>query len=286
MEFLYASLLVGLSYGMVLFLIAAGLSFMLGLMGIVNLAHGAIFMVGGYIGLTVATTTGNFVLGILAGTLAAAVVGLFIERATLRQLYKQPLEQILVTFGFVYVITNITLWIWGPYPKIGFTPSILDGSITIGESSFPVYRLAIIVIGLAVYFLLWWLQSRTKIGAIVRAGMDDAPMTSALGKNLSPVTIGAFVFGSAIAGFAGFVGIAALGSIDVGTGSRIIFLALGVCIVGGVGSVHGALVGALLIGIVESLIGFYFPEVALFTMYILMIIILLFKPSGLLGREI
>lgn len=286
MELLGVSLVVGVSYGMVLFLIAAGLSLMLGLMGIVNLAHGAIFMTGGYVGITVATETGNFVLGILAGTLAGAIVGLFIERGTLRQLYKQPLEQILVTFGFVYVITNLTLWIWGPYPKMGITPSLLSGSIPISGTQFPIYRLGVIAIGLAIYFLLWWLQDKTKVGAIVRAGMDDAQMTSGIGINLSPVTIGAFLFGSAIAGFAGFVGIPSLGSVSTQTGSSIIFLALGVCIVGGVGSIHGALAGALLIGVVESLIALYFPELALFTVYILMIIILLFRPSGLLGRKI
>jgi len=122
MELLCISLLTGISYGMVLFLIAAGLSVMLGLMGIVNLAHGAIFMTGGYVGITIGTKTGSFTLGMLAGTLAGAALGIVIERGTLRRLYMRPLEQILTTFGFVYVIANLTLWIWGPYPKFGMTP--------------------------------------------------------------------------------------------------------------------------------------------------------------------
>jgi len=286
MELLCISLLTGISYGMVLFLIAAGLSVMLGLMGIVNLAHGAIFMTGGYVGITIGTKTGSFTLGMLAGTLAGAALGIVIERGTLRRLYMRPLEQILTTFGFVYVIANLTLWIWGPYPKFGMTPPLLDGSIHIGQAQFPIYRLGVIIVGMAIYLLLWWIQDKTRIGAIVRAGMDDAQMTSAMGINLTPITIGAFVFGSALAGFAGFVGLPSIGCMDVETGNRIIFVALGICIVGGIGSVHGALAGALLIGIVETVVAGFLPQLALFTMYLLMIIVLLFRPSGLLGRKV
>jgi len=139
---------------------------------------------------------------------------------------------------------------------------------------------------MAIYLLLWWIQDKTRIGAIVRAGMDDAQMTSAMGINLTPITIGAFVFGSALAGFAGFVGLPSIGCMDVETGNRIIFVALGICIVGGIGSVHGALAGALLIGIVETVVAGFLPQLALFTMYLLMIIVLLFRPSGLLGRKV
>jgi branched-chain amino acid transport system permease protein len=286
MEKLGISLLSGITYGMVLFLIAAGLSLVLGFMGVLNLAHGAVFMVGGYVGLTVAEATGNFIFGVLAGSFASGMVGLVIERGFLRHLYKQVLEQVLVTFGFVYIIANASLWVWGPIPKPAFVPSLLAGSISTGEFQFPVHHFALIIIGAATCFGLWWLQEKTRLGAIIRAGMDDAQMTSGLGINLTPITIGAFLFGSALAGFAAVVGALFLGFMDPTTGTRLLFVALAVVIVGGVGSVEGALVGALLIGIIHTLAATYISELAMFTMYIVMILVLLFRPRGLLGRTV
>ncbi len=286
MEAVLVTLLNGISYGMVLFLIAAGLSLVLGFMGILNLAHGAIFMVGGYVGIAVAQATGNFIYGVLAGILASGLLGLLIERATLRYLHKQVLEQVLVTFGFVYIIANATLWVWGAWPKPAFIPYILAGSASIGVFQFPVHRFAIIVIGAAICFGLWWLQEKTRLGAIIRAGMDDAQMTSGIGINLTPITIGAFGFGSALAGLAAVVGTLFLGFMDPGIGTRLLFVALAVVVVGGVGSVQGALAGALLIGTINTLATTYFSELGLFTMYILMVLILLLRPSGLLGRRV
>ena len=285
MEILSISLLSGISYGMVLFLLAAGLSLVFGLMGIVQLAHGAIFMLGGYIGITAAKATGNSIFGIFTGATACGIVGLVLERGFLRHLYQQHLEQILVTFGFVFIITNITLWIWGPWPKSAFIPTFLAGSVPIKVFHFPIYRFAIIIIGLAIFFCLWWLQDRTRVGALVRAGMEDAEMVSGLGINLTPITIGAFFFGSFLAGFAGVVGAPLLGGINSDTGISMLFVAIAVCIVGGVDSIQGSLVGALLIGIIHTLTVTYFPLFAMFTTYILMIIILLFRPSGLLGKK-
>ncbi len=286
MEILSISLLTGISYGIVLFLIAAGLSLVLGFMGILNLAHGAIFMVGGYVGITVAKATGNLILGILAGAFASGLLGLLIERGVLRHLRQQVLEQVLVTFGFVYMITNATLWIWGTDPKSAFIPSILAGSISIGEFQFPVHRLAIIIIGVATCFGLWWLQEKTRLGAIVRAGMDDAQMTSGLGINLTPITVGAFAFGSALAGFGAVVGAPLLGFVDPNTGTNMLFVTLAVVIVGGVGSVQGTLAGALLIGTIYILTNTYYPPLAIFTMYLLVVLILLLRPRGLLGRKV
>jgi branched-chain amino acid transport system permease protein len=201
------------------------------------------------------------------------------------QLYKQELEQILVTFGFVYIITNLHLWIYGAWPKSAFVPSILSGSMTIGRFGFPIHRLAVIMMGAALCVGLWWLQEKTKIGARIRAGMDDAEMVSGLGINLRPINIGAFCLGAILAGFAGVVGAPVLGGVNLNTGTDIFFVAIAVCIVGGVGSVQGALVGAVLIGIATTLVSTYFPVLAMFVMYILMVLILIFKPSGLLGRK-
>ena len=284
MDVLAVGILGGVSYGVVLFLIATGLSLVLGLMGIVNVAHGVLFMTGAYGGLTVAKLTGNLILGILAGGALAGIVSLIMDRLFLRQLYKQELEQILVTFGFVYIITNLHLWVYGAWPKSAFLPPFLSGSITIGRFGFPIHRLAVIVFGAVLCVGLWWLQEKTKVGSIVRAGMDDAEMVSGLGINLTPINIGAFCLGAFLAGVAGVVGAPALGGVNLNTGTDIFFVAIAVCIVGGVGSVQGALVGAVLIGVTTTLVATYFPVLAMFVMYILMVLVLIFKPSGLLGR--
>ena len=285
MDILVVGILGGVSYGVVLFLIATGLSLVLGLMGIINVAHGALFMTGAYAGLTVAKFTGNLIIGILAGAILAGLVSLIIERLFLSKLYKQELEQILITFGFVYVITNLHLWIYGAWPKSAFVPQILNGSIPIGRFGFPVHRLAVIMIGGALCVALWWLQEKTRVGARIRAGMDDAEMVSGIGINLTPINIGAFCLGAFLAGFAGVVGAPVLGGANLSMGTDIFFVSIAVCIVGGVGSVQGALVGAVLIGVATILVSTYFPVMGSFVMYILMVLILIFKPSGLLGRK-
>lgn len=278
------SILAGLSYGMVLFLVATGLSIVLGLMGLVNLAHGMLFMTAAYAAIEIGHLTGNFMIGAVVGIVAAGVGGFIIERGFLRFLYRRELEQILVTFGFIYIITNLHLWFYGPYPKSGIVPSILTGSISIGQYDLSVYRLAIIGFGAVLCLLLFWLQERTKIGAIVRAGMDDPEMVYALGTNLTMVNVGAFVFGSMLAGLAGVIGVPILGGITANTGGDIIFVAITVCIVGGVGSIQGALVGALLIGIITSLTQAYLPAIAIYMEYFLMVLILVVRPSGILGK--
>jgi branched-chain amino acid transport system permease protein len=185
MDWFVINMLNGLSYGMVLFLIASGMSIVLGAMGITNLAHGAFYMVGAYAGWTVAVQwKATFGLGLLAGGLAAGIVGLTIERGLIRRLYKQPNEQVLLTFGFVYILTNLCLWTWGGWPRPPFTAKFLLGSMEIMGRSFPKARIAIIVVGFVLAIGLWWLQDKTRAGAIVRAGMDDKETTMGLGINL------------------------------------------------------------------------------------------------------
>ncbi len=169
MQFVLSNLLNGLSYGMVLFLIASGMSLVMGIMGITNLAHGALYMVGAYVGWTVFVQLGmNFWLAILLGGLASGVLGLLIDRVFLKRLYKQVNEQVLLTYGFVYIITNLVTWIWGGRYRLQFTAPELMGSIDLGSFSFAKTRVVIIVTGLLVAFVLWYLQDRTRIGAIVR----------------------------------------------------------------------------------------------------------------------
>jgi len=285
METVVINLLNGIAYGMVLFLIAAGLSVILGLMGIVHLAHGAIFIAGGFVGLTIVKATGSFLLGVLFGAFSSGLAGLVIERGFLRFLHKQELEQVLVTFGFVYIISNLILWIWGAWPRAAFVPSYFAGSVAIMGAYFPLHRFAIIAVGAAICLGLWWLQEKTRIGAIIRAGMDNAEMVSGLGINLTPINIGAFFLGSFIAGGGCLIGAQLFGSIGHNDGVNMLLTAIAVCIIGGVGSVQGALVGALLIGIIDNFGRVYFPVMAPWTMYLLLILVLMVRPSGLLGRK-
>lgn len=292
MDALLANFLIGISFGFILFLLGTGLSLTMGLMRIVNLAHGALYMVGGYTGLAVAQFTENlvgrdlsFVLGVLAGGTCAGLLGLIMESGFLRRLYKRDLDQVLLTIGFIYILTNLAQWIWGPVPQSGVIPSILSGSIPLGRITFPVFRLAIIAFGLVAAACLWLFQEKTRVGAIIRAGMDNKEMTTGLGINLKVVFTGVFTLGAFVAGFCGLIGAPLLG-INLGVGWDALLLAMIVVIVGGTGSVQGALVGGLVIGLVDAYGKAFFPELAYFTMYLVLIIILLFRPSGLMGRKI
>lgn len=286
MDWFVINMLNGVSYGMVLFLIASGMSIVLGAMGVTNLAHGAIYMVGAYAGWTVAIKwKATFGVGLLAGGLSAAVVGLIIERGLLRRLYKQPNEQVLLTFGFVYILSNLCLWIWGGWPRPPFTAKFLTGSIEILGRAYPKARLAIIIIGLLLAVGLWWLQEKTRMGAIVRAGMDDKETASGLGINLERAFAAIFFVSSFIAGAAGVIGAQLLG-VRTDLGLEVLLLALIVIIVGGVGSIQGALLGGILIGVIDAFGRAVFPQFAMFTMYLTMIIILIVRPTGLLGRKI
>ncbi|GAI67253.1 unnamed protein product [marine sediment metagenome] len=284
MEFVVISLLNGISFGMILFLLTIGLSLTLGLMGIVNLSHGVLFMVGGYVGWTVAVQLGlNYWLAVLLGGIAAGLVGLAIERGFLRFLYKLMNEQVMLTIGFIYILTNLSLWVWGGLPRAPFTASVLSGSFPIGGWEYPVHRIATIGIGLIFVIGLWWLLEKTRVGAIVRAGMDDKEMVAGLGINLGRVTYLIFFLGAFMAGIAGVIGAQTL-AVNLAMGWDILLLALIVLVVGGIGSMPGALLGAMVIGLINAFGIALFPEIAMFLMYLVMIIVLLVKPSGLLPR--
>jgi branched-chain amino acid transport system permease protein len=286
MEWFVINMLNGVSYGMVLFLIASGMSIVLGALGIANLAHGAIYMVAAYVGWTVAVKWGaTYGLGILAGGASAGLVGLAIERGLLRHLYKQLNEQVLLTFGFVYILGNLCLWIWGGLPRMPYTAKFLTGSFEIMDRVYPKARVAVIFIGLILAFGLWWLQDRTRIGAIVRAGMDDKETTMGMGINLERAFAIIFFICSFIAGAAGVIGAQLLG-VYTELGMDVLLLALIVVIVGGVGSIQGALLGGVLIGVIDSFGRAVFPQLAMFTMYLTMIVVLIVRPKGLLGRKI
>ena len=285
MEVWPVHILNGLSFGLILFLIASGLSLILGTMGILNLAHGAFYMLGAYFGLTMIAFGLNFWLAALVGGIFAALVGLVMERGFLRYLYKMFNEQVLITFGFLYIFTNVALWVWGPWPKMGNPPDFLSGSIGLGQFAFPVYRIALIILGLIIAGGLYWFQEKTRYGAIIRAGMDDKEMTTGLGINYALTCSAVFILGIFIAGLAGSIGSPVLGAY-LGAGMDTLTLAMIVVVVGGMGTVQGTLLGALVIGLVDTLGKALFPELAMFTVYLAMVIMLVVKPSGLLGRKV
>jgi branched-chain amino acid transport system permease protein len=282
---LLANFLIGISFGCVLFLLASGLSITMGLMRVVNLANGALYMVGAYVALSVAKYTGSFIIGILAGGLCAAVIGFAMERGLLRRLYKRELDQVLFTIGLVYILTNLCQWIWGPMPLSGITPPLLSGSIPMGTVHLPIFRLAMIIFGIAAAIILWLFQEKTRLGAAIRAGMDNNEMTMGLGINLPVIFTGVFSLGAFVAGFCGLIGAPSLG-INLAVGWDALLLGMIVVIVGGAGSIQGALAGGIIIGLVDAYGKAFFPDLAHFAIYLVLIIILLSRPSGLLGRTI
>lgn len=274
----------GISFGMILFLLAMGLSITLGIMGVLNLTHGALFMVGSFIGLTVVRSGGNFWLATIAGGAAAGVIGLVMERGFLNRLYKQLDDQVLLTLGFVYILENAALWIYGGSAQMASPPDFFSFAIPIGSRAFPVYRLVLIGIGIVAFIVLWWLIEKTRVGAIVRAGMDDKEMTMGLGVNYPLTCSIIFALGAFAGGLAGQLAAPVIGVI-FNEPIQILLYAMIVVVIGGPGSVLGTLIGALVIGIANSFGQVYLPSFAMFTMYIVMIVMLLVKPNGILGRK-
>ena len=275
--------LIGISFGSILFLLGAGLSLTMGLMRIVNLSHGALYMLGAYAGLAAAKASGNFVVGLAAGAACAALVGVIMETGFLRRLYRQEQNQVLLTIGFIYIITNLIQWTWGPKPLSGVIPAMFSGYVPIGNITFPVFRFVIIAFGLVMAALLWLFQEKTRIGAIIRAGMDNREVATALGINLRVIFTGIFALGAFVAGLCGLMGAPTMG-INLQVGWDALMLAMIVVIVGGTGSIQGAFFGGLIIGLLDAFGKAYFPDFAYFAIYAALILILLFKPAGLMGR--
>jgi branched-chain amino acid transport system permease protein len=282
MDRLILTVLNGLALGSILFIVSAGLTFTFGVMRILNLAHGALYMVGAYVGWVVAVQAGlGFGLALVAGGLAAAAIGLVMERAFLRHLHGGINEQTVLTFGIVLILTNLALWVWGPDAKPAFSPDFLSGTVTVGDSSFPTARLGLIVVAAAIAAGLWSIDRKTLIGARVRAGRDDPETLQALGVNFDRLAMGLFAFGAMLAGVGGVLGAQVLGA-NLQLSFSILLLAVAVVVVGGLGSVAGALLGAMLVGVVQAVGTGYFPDLASFTTYLLMVLILVVRPTGLL----
>ena len=285
MDFLIINLLNGVAFGAILFLLASGLSLALGVMGILNLAHGALYMVGGFIGWTIGIKCGlNFWLAVLSGAIAGGLLGLVMERGFFRYLRGRLNDQVLLTFGLLYILRNTSLWVWGAVPKASFTAPFLSGSFPIMGYTYPYSRIGTIVIGIILATSLWWLMEKTRAGAVVRAGIDNKEMSMGMGVNVGAVSSSVFVLAAFIAGGSGVIG-ANLFGVSLKLSMDILLYALIVVVVGGMGSITGALLGGMIIGIVDSFVKGISPDIGYFSLYFIMIIILLVKPTGLMGRK-
>jgi len=273
----------GLSYGALLFLLASGLSLIFGVMRVVNMAHGSYFLLGGYIGLTVVLRTRSFVMAMLAGTVAIALVGIGMERLFLRRLRGQELGQVLMTVGFSLIFQDLALLIWGGDPYNLPVPAALGGALRVGGMVFPIYRIFIMGVAVAVGLGLWLLLDRTRVGAMIRAAVDDGEMAEGVGINVPRISLVVFGLGAALAALGGVVGAGFLG-VYPGADSEVLPYAFVVVIVGGLGSLPGAMVGSLLVGLLDNFGKALFPELSYFTLFAPMALILALKPTGLFGR--
>jgi branched-chain amino acid transport system permease protein len=274
----------GLSFGMLLFLLAAGLSLIYGLMRILNLAHGSYYVLGAYVALTVVTRTGSFVLALVAGTAAVTVIGVIMERVFLRRIPRDELPQALMTFGFLLIFADASLWIWGGTPQTLPRPQPLEASLRWSGLVFPSYRLFVIAVGLVAGLGLWWLQEATRLGAMIRAGIDDPEMARGTGVNVDALSTVVFGLGAALAALGGIVGGPVLG-VYPGADFEILLLAFVVVVIGGLGSLKGAFLGGLLVGLLDNFGKVFFPEAALFTVFAPMAVILAVRPTGLFGTR-
>ena len=283
MNFWIISVLNGISFGMLLFLLAAGLSLIYGLMKILNLAHGSYYLLGAYFGLSIVQSTGSFLLAVIVAPLAVAVIGALMERFFLRRFPHQELPQVLLTFGFLFIFADLALLIWGGTPQNLPQPEAFAHSLHIGTIVYPSYRLFLIAVGLLVAAALWWFQEGTRAGAMLRAGVDDAETARALGINVSLLFTLVFALGAFLAALGGVLGGPIVG-IYPGADFEVMLLGFVVVIIGGLGSLKGSLVGGLLVGLLDNFGKTFFPEFAMFTIFVPMVAILAIRPTGIFGR--
>ncbi|GAB1364137.1 branched-chain amino acid ABC transporter permease [Rhodobacter sp.] len=303
MMLLAEQVLNGLQYGMMLFLMAAGLTLVFGVMGLINLAHGSLYMVGAFACAAVAAWTGSFSLGLIASLAAAAAAGALVEMVVIRRLYKRDhLDQVLATFALILIFSEGTRWIFGSFPLYLKLPPALSGAISLpGGLQYPLFRLVIIAVGAAVALGLWLLITRTRLGIRIRAGEADREMIGALGVDIAKLYTIVFALGAALAGLAGAL-VGSIQSVQVGMGEPVLILAFVVIVIGGIGSIKGALIGALLVGMTDTLGKAVIPglfarfmdassantsgsAVASMLIYVLMAAVLLVRPQGLFGAR-
>jgi branched-subunit amino acid ABC-type transport system permease component len=276
----------GLAYGALLFLLSVGLTLIFGMLDVVNLAHGSFYMLGAYAGLATLAVTGSFWLAALAAPIAVGLIGALVERGLLRPLYRRsPLDQVLLTFGLIYLFEDLVKWAWSGRIRSIPPPALFSGSVQLGWVTLPSYRLFVIVFGLLVAVALWLLIEKTRLGAVIRAGVYDAEMTAGLGIDIGRVFTLVFAFGAALGGLSGVIA-GPIQSAYPSMGVSILIPALIVVVVGGLGSLKGSFVGSLIIGQAETFGKVWLPGVSMLMIYVVMALIVLLRPHGLFGRPL
>jgi branched-chain amino acid transport system permease protein len=279
------TLLNGLTLASLYFIVASGFTLVFGLMRNVNLAHGSLYLLGGYIGFIIAEKTGWWLLAIAGGFLAAAIVGLLIQVLILRHMQGQDLRQTMVTIGLSIVIADLLLWGFTAEVHQMQAPEWLQGPIRDIPiiRAYSAYRLSLIGFGVAIGLFLWWLLNRTKVGAMIRAGVDDRAMLAAAGVNVNLVFAITFMLGAGLAGFGGVIGAVELSMVP-GEDTRFLLASLVVVIVGGMGSIVGAAIGAVILGLVEAFGLAYAPTYSVVFTFVILILVLAFRPRGIMGK--
>jgi branched-subunit amino acid ABC-type transport system permease component len=284
LELVFQQALNGLSFGALLFILASGLSLVFGMMDVVNLAHGAFYMLGAYVALSVVQLTGSFWIAMVAAPLVLALLGLVIEPLLLRRLRGRHLDQVLLTIGVSLVIVDLIGQLWGREVRSLSAPPGLDGSVSLIGGVYPVYRLFVIAFGVVLAAAMAVVYRRTRIGMLIRAGVEDAQMLGALGIDTNRLFASTFATGAALAGLAGVIAAPVFGvqpGMDTDPG---LLYPLVVVVVGGLGTLSGAVAGSLLIGPADTFGKVLFQDVALAVIFAIVALVLLLKPTGLLGR--
>jgi branched-chain amino acid transport system permease protein len=263
--------------------VASGFTLIFGLLRIVNLGHGALYLFGGLVGYTVANATSSFLLGAVAAMAFVAALGIGLDQGLLRFVRGVELRQVLLTLGVAFVLNDIGLVVWGGDTYTVPVPEMLRGATRLGSIFYPKYRLFVLGLGIVIFILLWLLLNKTRLGALIRAGVDDPEIVEAMGINIRRVFLGTFMLGAALAGLGGTVGGAFL-TLYPSADAEILVFSLAVVIIGGRGSLAGAAVGALLVGLLNSIGQVLFPELAYFVIFGPMALILAFRPLGLFGK--
>jgi len=284
--FLLTQCLNALSQASLLFFIACGLTLIFGIMRIVNFAHGVIYMLGAYVGYTMLMLSGSFLLSLLLAPIAVGAVGMAFERLFLRRLYgrRDGGAYLMVTFGLAVVLSEVIRLIWGAQPLGASIPDFLRGIVLILNQPFPLYRLFLIALGVGAALLLWQFLERTRAGLLIRAVSQNSEMVHALGTDVDFVRTAVFGLGCAMAAFGGVLA-GPLVTAFLGMGTNVVIDAFVIVIIGGMGSFLGSIIGSLLVAFVQVFGSYYFQDLALALMYILMLAVLVVRPGGLLGRE-
>lgn len=273
----------GIAFGMLLFLLGSGLSLIFGVMQIVNLAHGSSYLLGAYLGVAIMRATGSFGLAIVGAAGAMLLLGVLMQRGFLTRLGGNVLPQVLLTMGFLLILADLSLWVWGGNPQILTIPPALRGSFAVGEVVVPQYRVFVTAVGGSLALLLWLVLERTRLGAQVRAAVDDAEIAQAMGINVPLLGTVMFGLGAALAGIGGVLGSPFLG-VYPGADLDVLTLAFAVVIIGGLGSLPGTLAGSLFVGLADNVGKALLPEFSYVTFFAPMALILAVRPRGLFGH--